>query len=38
MQQHRQRFAKDMTRGFNTEELEEMKAQLERLLANVSEP
>lgn len=37
MQQHRQRFAKDMTRGFNAEELEGLKTQLDRLLANVSE-
>ncbi|HEX5738884.1 MAG TPA: MarR family transcriptional regulator [Hydrogenophaga sp.] len=38
MQQHRQRFAKDMTRGFSIEELVALQAQLDRLLGNVSEP
>lgn len=37
MQQHRQRFAQDMSRGFDAEELVTLQAQLDRLLANVSE-
>lgn len=38
MQQHRQRFARDMSRGFDAEELATLQSQLDRLLANVSEP
>jgi len=36
MQQHRQGFAKAMTHGFTTNELEALQAQLDRFLANVS--
>ncbi|MBA4265199.1 MAG: MarR family transcriptional regulator, partial [Comamonadaceae bacterium] len=36
MQQHRHGFARAMTHGFSTNELEVLQAQLDRLLANVS--
>jgi DNA-binding MarR family transcriptional regulator len=37
MQQHRRRFARDLTQGFSDDELNALHAQLERLLANVAD-
>lgn len=37
MQQHRRRFARDLTQGFTDDELNALHAQLERLLANVAD-